>query len=179
MLSLIVRPQLRSRVDASLRATLRRQMQRAMRAAALSNVQVCLTLSDDSELHELNRAYAGEDHATDVLSFAQREQRLPEAGAPNVPRPRPPGILEPLGDIIVSVDTAQRQAAAQGHDLLYELLHLSVHGLCHLLGYDHATKEEEAVMFGYEARLRLQARGEGRVARVSESSTQDGQQMTA
>jgi probable rRNA maturation factor len=161
MLSLIVRPQLRSQVPRALRAALRRQLCRAMRAATLTDVQVCLTLSDDAELHELNRAYAGEDHATDVLSFAQREQQGPGHAAPRLP-----GVVEPLGDIIVSVPMAERQAAAQGHDLPHELLHLSVHGLCHLLGYDHATPEEEAVMFGYEARLREQARGAGRVQPV-------------
>jgi probable rRNA maturation factor len=163
MLSLVVRPQVRSLVDGKLRAALRRQLGRAMRAAGLGEVQVCLTLSDDAELHELNRVYAGEDHATDVLSFAQREQRLP---GPMAPPPSPRGVAglpEPLGDIIVSIPTAQRQAAQQGHALLHELLHLSVHGLCHLLGYDHATAAQERLMFGYEALLRQQARGQGRV----------------
>ncbi len=165
MLSLVVRRPLPPLVTAALpkevRRELRRQLQRAMRAAELVAVQVCLTLSDDRELHALNLQYAGEDHATDVLSFAQREP-----GAPAAPPPLPAGLPEPLGDIIISVETAQRQAAAQGHDLLHELVHLSVHGLCHLLGYDHASPEEERVMFGYEAVLREQARGGGRVQRV-------------
>ncbi len=165
MLSLVVRRPLQPLVAAALtqevRRQLRRQLQRAMRAAELTAVQVCLTLADDSELHALNLQYAGEDHATDVLSFAQREP-----GASAARPPLPAGLLEPLGDIIISVETAQRQAAAQGHDLLHELVHLSVHGLCHLLGYDHATPDEERVMFGYEAALREQARGGGRVQRV-------------
>jgi probable rRNA maturation factor len=161
MLSLVVRRPTQPLVAPALRQKLRRQLQRAMRAAELTAVQVCLTLADDGELHALNLSYAGEDHATDVLSFAQREQR-PQAARP----PLPAGLLEPLGDIIISVQTAQRQAAAQGHDLLHELLHLAVHGLCHLLGYDHCTPEEERVMFGYEAALRQQARGGGRVERV-------------
>lgn len=161
MLSLVVRRSIGPQVAAPVRRELRRQLQRAMRAAGLTAAQVCLTLSDDAELHQLNLAYAGEDHATDVLSFAQRETQ-PGAGQP----PRPSGIPEPLGDIIISVETAERQAAAQGHELLHELVHLAVHGLCHLLGYDHATVEEEAVMFGYERQLREQARAAGRVQTI-------------
>lgn len=160
MLSLVVRRSIGPRVAVAVRRDLRRQLQRAMRAAALADAQVCLTLSDDAELHQLNLAYAGEDHATDVLSFAQRDPQA--AGRP----PLPAGVPEPLGDIIISVPIAERQAAAQGHDLLHELLHLAVHGLCHLVGYDHATAEEERVMFGYEALLREQARRGGRVVAV-------------
>lgn len=163
MLSLVVRRDTQPLVAVAMRRELRRQLQRAMRAAGLTAAQVCLTLSADAELHALNLAYAGEDHATDVLSFAQRDPQA--AGRP----PLPPGVPEPLGDIIISVETAQRQAAAQGHDLLQELVHLAVHGLCHLLGYDHATEEEERVMFGYEALLRAQARGSGRVQVVPAS----------
>lgn len=160
MLSLVVRRSIGPQVAVAVRRELRRQLQRAMRAASLTDAQVCLTLSDDAELHQLNLAYAGEDHATDVLSFAQRDPQ--SAGRP----PLPAGVPEPLGDIIISVPTAERQAATQGHDLLHELVHLAVHGLCHLVGYDHATAEEERVMFGYEALLRGQARGGGRVQAV-------------
>ena len=172
MLSLVVRRDTQPRVAAAARRELRRQLQRAMRAAGLTAAQVCLTLSDDAELHALNLAYAGEDHATDVLSFAQRD---PHAAARP---PLPPGVPEPLGDIIISVQIAERQAAAQGHDLLHELVHLSVHGLCHLLGYDHATPAEERVMFGYEALLRAQARGSGRV-RVVQATELPGQAIAA
>lgn len=165
MISLVVRRSIGPRVAVAVRRELRRQVQRAMRAAHLADAQVCLTLSDDAELHQLNRAYADEDHATDVLSFAQREPQA--AGRP----PLPVGMPEPLGDIIISVPIAERQAAAQGHDLLHELVHLAVHGLCHLVGYDHATAEQERVMFGYEALLREQARSGGRIQAVSAPAT--------
>lgn len=158
MLSLDVRGRARGRVDAAMRRELRRLLARAMKAAGVAEAQVCLSLSDDDELRALNRQYADEDHATDVLSFSQRESR-----AGDLPAPILAGVPEPLGDILISVEYAERQAAAQRHDLLSELLHLSVHGLCHLLGYDHATKEEERVMFGYEAALREQARGRLRI----------------
>ena len=163
MLSLIVRGRARAQVPVAMRRALRRQLERAMAAAEVAHTQVCLSLSDDDELHELNRQYAGEDHATDVLSFSQREAR----GADSAPIPA--GFPEPLGDIIISVEYATRQAAAHGHDLLAELLHLSVHGLCHLLGYDHATPDEERVMFGYEATLRAHARS-GRRAHAHEAA---------
>lgn len=165
MLSLIVRGRARTQVPVGMRRALRRQLERAMAAAEVAHTQVCLSLSDDDELHELNRQYAGEDHATDVLSFSQREARGDDITA----APLPPGSPEPLGDIIISVEYAARQAATHGHDLLAELLHLSVHGLCHLLGYDHATPEEERVMFGYEATLRAQARS-GRGAHAREAA---------
>jgi probable rRNA maturation factor len=96
-----------------------------------------LSLTSDRELRALNKTYANEDHATDVLSF---EQEAPL-----------------LGDVIISVETAGRQAKAAKHSLGAELFHLAVHGMVHLIGYDHATKAEERVMFAYEARLRARA----------------------
>jgi probable rRNA maturation factor len=125
---------------------LRQLVARAMHAAGVAERALSVSLSDDDELLALNRQYAGEDHATDVLSF---EQQAPL-----------------LGDVVISVETAARQARAAGHGLAAELVHLSVHGLVHLLGFDHATKAEERVMFGYEARLRAAARAPGPVARV-------------
>lgn len=157
MLTLHVQKSVSKQVPAPLRQKLRRQVDRAMKAAGVADTQVSLTLSDNEELHALNLEYADEDHATDVLSFAQRE------ASPGFVVPLPPGMIEPLGDIIISVEIAQRQADAQGHDLLAELCHLSVHGLCHLLGMDHRDAAEERWMFGYEALLRTQARGEGKV----------------
>ena len=131
--------------DATLRAV-RRLVSRAMRAAGVGERAMALSFSDDDELLALNRQFADEDHATDVLSFPQ--------AAPL------------LGDVIISVETAARQAAAASHSLTAELVHLSVHGLVHLMGFDHATKAEETVMFGFEARLRAAARQPGPIARV-------------
>ena len=149
MIHLLVRDSVREHVISTARAKLRRRLQRALTAAGWPDAQVCLTLSDSAELHALNREYADEDHATDVLSFSQLEAKSPL----RVPR----GVPVLLGDIVISVPIAGQQARAQGHDLDAELLHLSVHGLCHLLGYDHATLDEERIMFGYEAVLRAEA----------------------
>lgn len=160
MLTLFVRGAARHLITPAVRKELRRQFGRALRAAALAEAEVCLSLTDDAELHELNRRYADEDHATDVLSFAQEQPTL----GPAVQLPAGAGRV--LGDILISLDTAARQAETAGHALQDELLHLSVHGLCHLLGHDHATLDEERVMFGYESLLRAQARGAGRVVKV-------------
>ena len=126
-----------ARVSPSTVRTLRARVGRAMRAAGVGERALTLSLTDDRELRALNKEYADEDHATDVLSF---EQDAPL-----------------LGDVVISVETAARQARAAKHSLLAELFHLAVHGMVHLLGYDHATKAEERVMFAYEAKLRARA----------------------
>ncbi len=165
MLSMQVRPEVRSSVAPPLRQELLRKLRRAMKAAAVQDAMVSLTLSNDEELHELNRTYADEDHPTDVLSFAQRDAApdfLPPGNTPG--NPLLAKLPEMLGDIIISVEIANKQAEGQGHDLLTELVHLSVHGLCHLLGMDHRGEEEERWMFGYEASLRKEAHGKGRVS---------------
>jgi len=100
-------------------------------------LELNLLLTDDARIHELNRSYRGLDRATDVLSFSQIE------GSGFVPAPS--GRLV-LGDVIVSVETARRQASELGHGLEYELCLLAVHGALHLLGYDHQTDEDELRM---------------------------------
>jgi probable rRNA maturation factor len=105
------------------------------------NAEGALLLADDATLQALNRRFRQEDHPTDVLSFAAEEP------------PAPPGFAGPveptayLGDIAISVPTAQRQATQQGHGLVEELQLLAVHGVLHLLGYDHATAAEKAAMW--------------------------------
>jgi probable rRNA maturation factor len=136
----------------ALRARLRREVARMVKAAALHegrrDFEVALRLTDDAEIHELNRDYRGKDRPTDVLAFAQREAES--------------GRLHPelLGDIVISVPTARRQAK---RGLPAELLHLASHGLCHLLGYDHRDDEEERVMNARAAALRREGRRAGRV----------------
>ncbi len=87
---------------------------------------IAIRLTGDRELRRLNRTYAGEDLATDVLSFA--------------------GSGEHVGDLAISWPTAQRQAREFGHDAQAELALLSVHGLLHLLGWDHGTAAERREM---------------------------------
>ncbi|HSS61035.1 MAG TPA: rRNA maturation RNase YbeY [Candidatus Limnocylindrales bacterium] len=87
---------------------------------------VAVRLTGDAEMERLNRTYAGEDHATDVLSFA--------------------GEGDHLGDIAISWHAVERQAEEYGHDAETELALLSVHGLLHLLGWDHASTAERLEM---------------------------------
>jgi probable rRNA maturation factor len=82
-------------------------------------------------MRRLNRDWRGKDRPTDVLSFAQRE------GAGGAPR----GLL---GDVVISVDTARRQAAERAAPLAHELDRLLIHGVLHLLGYDHEHSAAEA-----------------------------------
>jgi probable rRNA maturation factor len=132
------------------RTKLRREVARMVRAAALTDgkrdYELVLRICDDAAIHELNRAWRGKNKPTDVLAFAQREAANADAAL--------------LGDLVISLDTAKRQAK---HGLYKELLHLASHGLCHLLGYDHRDDAEEATMNARAAELRRQAARTGRV----------------
>jgi probable rRNA maturation factor len=101
----------------------------AQRTDRAKHYEVSLRLTTDAAIRELNRDYRGKDKPTDVLAFAQRE--APNAGS------------ETLGDLVISVETARRQAK---RGLYAELSLLAAHGLCHLLGYDHRNDEEERAM---------------------------------
>ena len=110
------------------------------------NTEVSITLTDDAYIKELNTQYRNKDCATDVLSFALNEGEEPEI----VDGP----AVNLIGDIIISVETAKRQAEEYGHSLEREMAFLTVHGMMHLLGYDHIEeadriemrKEEEYVL---------------------------------
>ncbi|NPV90242.1 MAG: rRNA maturation RNase YbeY [Firmicutes bacterium] len=104
------------------------------------DAEVVLSLVDDTEIRELNRQYRGIDKATDVLSFSQRES------TPDEPDFEDPGGSEVLGDIVISWETAQRQAEDLGHPVEREAAFLMVHGLLHLLGYDHEKASPEREM---------------------------------
>lgn len=111
-------------------------------------IECSITFVDDERIREINSKYRGIDRPTDVISFALEETAegevpiLPEEGEPRV-----------LGDIIVSLDRARAQAEEYGHTFERELGFLVIHGLLHLLGYDHATKQEEQVMFGLQENI--------------------------
>ena len=102
--------------------------------------EVDITIVDDEEIHMLNRDYRNVDRPTDVLSFALDEESEEEPELLGGPEEHL------LGDIIISAETASRQAEEFGHGLEREIVYLAVHGLLHLLGYDHMTDEDKAVM---------------------------------
>lgn len=122
----------------------------ALLAAALpgEELELSLLVVDDAVMAALNGQWRGEPHPTDVLSFPQQERDGSEHG-----HPASEGALC-LGDLVIALPTASRQAAERGHGLREELRVLLVHGLLHLLGYDHeAGPEELAEMADAEGRL--------------------------
>jgi probable rRNA maturation factor len=110
-------------------------------ALAMEEAELSVALTGDREIHALNRLFRNIDKPTDVLAFAMREG------------PGPPGRAraELLGDIVISIETARRQAARRGRTLESEVRMLLAHGLLHLLGYDHRTVAQARRM-GIETR---------------------------
>lgn len=106
--------------------------------------EVSIVLVDDSYIRELNRAYRKKDQTTDVLSFAMLEETGEE--------PEIFGIDDDhvLGDVFISMETAERQAKEYGHSLERETVYLAVHGMLHLLGYDHEDEKDRERMRGKE-----------------------------
>jgi probable rRNA maturation factor len=105
-----------------------------------ADADITIVLTDDQQLHELNRDFLGVDAPTDVLSFPASEED-PETGASY------------LGDILISIPRAAQQALAGGHPLEAEVQLLVVHGVLHLLGHDHAEAEEKALMWNEQAKV--------------------------
>jgi len=122
------------RLRAATRAALREEER-----AGTGVVELTLVLTDDSGIQSLNRDFLGNDAPTDVLAFSAIEDDGPFISAPEAG-----GYL---GDIIVSYPRAVAQAQEQGHSPEQELDLLIVHGILHLLGYDHADDEEKAAMW--------------------------------
>jgi rRNA maturation RNase YbeY len=103
-----------------------------LRDIGLPDAELSVLFVGDHAMLKLNHAWRGKKETTDVLSFSLREGRFKHIRTAL------------LGDIVISVPTAERQARAEGHALSRELDRLLVHGLVHLLGYDHARGAEEA-----------------------------------
>ena len=112
---------------------------REAQAAVRLRGAVSVLLTTDGEIRRLNRTFRGKNKATDVLSFPALEvshvSKTGRHGAPAYPQVR--------GDLAISVDTARKQAAEQGHTLALEVKVLMLHGLLHLAGFDHETDDGE------------------------------------
>lgn len=111
-----------------------------------------LSLVGDAEIAALNADWRQKQGPTDVLAFAAQDEGLEAAPPMPLPAGAEPEPLE-LGDIVISVDTAARQAPEHGHDLERELLFLASHGLLHLLGWDHPDDPSLAAMLARQERL--------------------------
>ncbi len=118
------------------------------------DVELSIVLADDKRVRELNRDYLGIDAPTDVLSFPASEtdgsEIDPETGS------------RYIGDIIISVPYAAKGAAKAGHPVESELQLLTVHGVLHLLGHDHAKAKEKAKMWKAQAEI-LESLGLGKI----------------
>lgn len=152
MISLMQRAPVREQVRS---ATLRRRAARLLAAIGRPDAELVIVLTDDAEIQALNRDYRQKDTATDVLSFPQLEGE----GVP-----LPPGMPETLGDVVISVETAARQAEGgalpriealmgPGWSVADEVTFLLLHGVLHLVGHDHEAPDEAAEMEAEEARL--------------------------
>ena len=130
---------------------LRQLVKESLRAHSLeAQVELSLLVTDDATVRELNRTYRGKDKATDVLSFALEADRRGGAAAGFV---MPPGEMVHLGEVIVSYPKAVEQAAERLHPVEDELALLVVHGVLHLLGYDHDKPGREREMRSMERKV--------------------------
>ncbi len=161
MISVMVRATVRGRVND---ATIRRRATKLLELLGKDEADLAIVLTDDAEIQELNAQWRQIDAPTDVLSFAQQE---------GDDFPVIPGFTPPLGDIVISLEKAARQASEDGclprlwpvvvggsgeqapaaWTLLDETTFLLLHGVLHLLGYDHMQPDEAAVMEAREAEL--------------------------
>ena len=136
--------------------------------------ELSVALVDDDEMRRLNRDYRGKDRTTDVLAFALREGEGTTVQEPGL-----------LGDVVISVPAAARQAEDRGHSLERELAELLVHGILHLLGHDHERSPAEArrmfreqrrvlAEIGTEKAPSVSAGARATVARAKRGSVQKG-----
>lgn len=112
--------------------------------------EVSILFVDDRIIKEMNLLYRGIDESTDVLSFSMREESSDEY---------PSVFLEEdnlLGDVVISLETARRQSDEYGHSLDREIGFLTVHGILHLLGYDHINEEDAIIMRKKEEDILIQ-----------------------
>jgi len=122
----------------NLEETVRKVINKAAQLYGLDTAEVSVTLTNNDHIREINLSYRNKDAATDVISFALNEGEEPEI----IDGPE----INMLGDIIISIERAMEQAEEYGHSLERELAFLTVHGMMHLLGYDHIEEEDRLEM---------------------------------
>lgn len=118
---------------------IQKTLEASLKKMKINHVHVDVTLVSDAEMKKLNRKYRGKNKPTDVLSFGQKDMKI--------------GKTTILGDIIIAKETTTKQAKKAGHPVNSEYAMLAVHGLLHLLGYDHERINDEVVMFALQRKL--------------------------
>jgi probable rRNA maturation factor len=132
------------------RTEIRRRIDAMIALLQLHKNDISFVLTNDKSIHHLNKVYRGKDRPTDVLAFALHEGDFAELAG------------DALGDVIVSVETARKQARERGSSVLEEVTMLLAHGLLHLLGWDHDTPAKDRRMRAETDRLCVAARAQGR-----------------
>lgn len=123
--------------------TVRRTAERMLRELSLEDAELSILLTNDRQIRDLNREHRGKDKPTDVLAFPLDLEERPKRGRRAQPRGHTPPLL---GDVVISLETALRQAQSRRRELFAEVRFLLAHGILHLIGYDHATVAEKRVM---------------------------------
>lgn len=113
----------------------------ALKREKLENVEFNIIFVDSETIHEINKTYRNVDRVTDVISFALEDNKTIELDH------------RLLGDIYICIERAHEQALEYGHSFLRELSFLTIHGLLHLLGYDHMEEDEEKIMFSKQEEI--------------------------
>jgi probable rRNA maturation factor len=129
------------------------------RQLRLGKKQFNVCLVDDNAIRKLNADHRGKDKATDVLSFRWDDPEPPGKSRPALNGSSRVGITNFLGDIVISVETAGANAEDEGHSTLSEIRWLILHGVLHLLGYDHERDNGEMVALELQLRDRLGVSG--------------------
>ena len=114
---------------------------------------LCVMGCDDARIAGLNADFRGKPAPTNVLSWPAEERATPPGRVPVPPEPGPAGDPESLGDVALAWETCVAEAGAQGLSVADHATHLIVHGILHLLGYDHGTDADAALMEGTETRI--------------------------
>ena len=121
-------------IDERIESVVRKAAERALRMERSEDCEVSILLTDDTEIHRLNKLYRYVDRPTDVLAFAMREGIDGELNQ------------EILGDVVISLTRVEQQAKTYGHSFDVEMSLLVAHGILHLLGYDHEQDNDTLVM---------------------------------
>jgi probable rRNA maturation factor len=140
----------------------RRHAQRMLATLQIEKLELSILITGDEQIHILNRDYRKKNRPTDVLAFAMREGERSELAG------------DVLGDVVISVETAARQAADHGRSTQDEVTFLLAHGLLHLLGWDHDTPSKDRAMTRETERL---CRAAAALERVSRPSRRGGDRM--
>ena len=118
-------------------SVMKKYLKKCLKEENVKNAVFNVILTNNDSIHEINKKYRNIDRETDVISFALEDEKEENFNSNK----------RVLGDIYISVDKAKEQAKEYNHSLERELSFLGVHGLLHLLGYDHMEKKDEKVMF--------------------------------